>query len=198
MAMAETRRRAGYAVGIVGPMLGWVAANQWLLYFYTEVLLIPAATAGLIFAIGMIWDAVSDPVIGWAADRTRSRWGRYRAWLLWAAVPYAISIPLVFTNVGLGSGAAAVGLLLVINIVFRTLYSAVYMPYTAMLAAIAPSYDERTSYTSWKTAFVTASNLCVSLAFFSIVQAAGGETAQGFAAAGAVFGVLAFVSSWAG
>lgn len=187
--------KLGYAIGIAGPMLGWVAAGQYLLFFYTEVLGLPPAQAGLVFAVGMIWDALSDPLIGAAADRTRSRWGRYRPWLLWAAVPYALSLPLAFSvpPVGVDVLLWAFGT----HIIFRTLYSFVYMPYTAMLAAIATGYDERTSLTSWKTGVVKATNLVVSVGFFTMVLAIGGErSAIGFPAAAAVLGVAAVATIW--
>lgn len=183
--------RAGYAVGIVGPMLGWIVGGQYLLYFYTEVLHLPAAVAGLVFGIGMVWDAISDPLIGALADRTRSRWGRYRAWLLWGCVPYGLSIPLVFSGLAPGAGALTVAAVIATNVVFRTLYSVVYMPYTAMLVAIAPGYDERTAYTSWKTAFVFATHLFVSVSFYTIVLASGGETVRGFTIAAAILGAIA-------
>ena len=80
-------QKVGYGLGIFGPMLGWVAAMQYLMYFYTEVVGISPPQAGLIFLIGMGWDAISDPLIGAVADRTRTRWGRYRPYLLFGAVP---------------------------------------------------------------------------------------------------------------
>jgi GPH family glycoside/pentoside/hexuronide:cation symporter len=175
---------------MVGPMLGWVATNQYLLYFYTEILRLPPGVAGLIFGIGMVWDALTDPVIGWLSDRTHSRWGRYRAWLLWAAIPYGLSLPLAFAGWDASLGALAITAAMATNLLFRTLYSAVYMPYTAMLAAIASGYDERTSYTSWKTVFIFGSNLAVSFGFLTIALAFGGETVAGFASAAAIFGLI--------
>ena len=186
--------RAGYAVGIVGPMLGWIVGGQYLLYFYTEVLHLPAALAGLVFGVGMVWDAISDPLIGALADRTRSRWGRYRAWLLWGCVPYGLSIPLAFSSLVPTGGALALLVVIATNVIFRTLYSIVYMPYTAMLVAIAPGYDERTSYTSWKSAFVFATHLLVSASFYTIVLLTGGETARGFTIAATMLGGIAIIA----
>ena len=185
----------GYALGIAGPMLGWVAAGQYLLFFYTEVLGLKPAQAGLVFAFGLVWDAISDPLIGAAADRTRTRWGRYRPWLLWSAVPYALSLPLAFSSPPAGINALAWAF--VTHTIFRTLYSFVYMPYTAMLAAIAPGYDERTDLTSWKTAVVKGTNLLVSIGFYSLVLTVGQHrSALGFPLAGAVLGVAAVASVW--
>ncbi len=185
----------GYALGIAGPMLGWVAAGQYLLFFYTETLGLTPAQAGLVFAFGLVWDAISDPLIGAAADRTRTRWGRYRPWLLWSAVPYALSLPLAFSAPPGGINALAWAF--VTHLVFRTLYSFVYMPYTAMLAAIAPSYDERTDLTSWKTAVVKGTNFLVSVGFYTLVLAVGQNRATlGFPLAGAVLGVGAVASIW--
>jgi glycoside/pentoside/hexuronide:cation symporter, GPH family len=187
--------KLGYGVGIAAPMLGWVAAAQYLLFFYTELVGLSAAQAGLIFAIGMVWDALTDPVIGALADRTRSRWGRYRAYLLWAAIPYALAVPLAFTPPPAAIDAFA--FTLATHVIFRTVYTLVYMPYTAMLAGITRDYDERTSLTSWKTAFVFATNLFVSVAFITLVLRFGGERSPAaFQTAAAVLGALAALAAW--
>jgi hypothetical protein len=80
-------RRIGYGIGDIGFNLYFTTASLYLLFYYTDVLGLPPATAGWIFAGALIWDAIIDPLMGWAASRTRSRWGRYRPWLLWGAVP---------------------------------------------------------------------------------------------------------------
>ncbi|MEM9529516.1 MAG: glycoside-pentoside-hexuronide (GPH):cation symporter [Pseudomonadota bacterium] len=189
-------RKLGYGLGIYGPMLGWVAALQYLLYFYTEVVGLAPTQAGLIFMIGMVWDAVSDPLIGTLADRTRTRWGRYRPYLLFGALPYGISIAILFTPPS-GSPGTMFAIALAAHLVFRTGYTLVYMPYTAMIARMTVDYDSRTDLTAFKTFFVFAGNLTVSFAFYALVMRFGsGEERAGFAPAAALIGVVAALTAW--
>ena len=80
--------RLGYAIGIYGVFLAWMTVALYLLYFYTDVMGLSLAHAGLIFLIASVWDAVTDPLMGWLIERGRSRWGKYRPYLLFAALYY--------------------------------------------------------------------------------------------------------------
>ena len=189
-------RKLGYGLGIFGPMLGWVAAMQYLMYFYTEVIGLAPAKAGLIFLIGMAWDAVSDPLIGAVADRTRTRWGRYRPFLLFGALPYGISIALLFTPPD-GSPQFVFLATLGAHLLFRTGYTLVYMPYTAMIARLTVDYDSRTDLTTFKTFFVFCGNLAVSFTFYALVMAFGdGVERDGFLPAAALIGICAAATAW--
>lgn len=189
-------RKVGYGLGIFGPMLGWVAAMQYLMYFYTEVVGLTPSRAGLIFLIGMVWDAVSDPLIGAIADRTRSRWGRYRPYLLFGAAPYGLSIALLFTPPE-GTPELVFVAALGAHLLFRTGYTVVYMPYTAMIARLTTDYDSRTDLTAFKTFFVFCGNLTVSFAFYALVVALGnGNERAGFLPAAALIGVVAAGTTW--
>jgi GPH family glycoside/pentoside/hexuronide:cation symporter len=75
------RRRFGYGIGDLAFNLYFTTASLYLLLYYTDVLGLPPATGGWIFAIALIWDAITDPVMGYIASRTRTRWGRYRPYL---------------------------------------------------------------------------------------------------------------------
>lgn len=195
--------KLGYGIGIYGPMLGWVAALQWLMYFYTEVVGLNPAAAGLIFMVGMVWDAISDPGIGLLADRTRTRWGRYRPYLLFGSVPFAAAIAFLFFNPPLAAGSdslmgfsPAFWIALATHLLFRTGYTVVYMPYTAMIARMTPDYDTRTSLVGYKTMFVFAGNLTVSFLFYKLVLALGdGQESAGFFPAAAVVGSIAALTS---
>lgn len=189
-------QKLGYGLGIFGPMLGWVAALQFLMYFYTEVVGLTPPQAGLIFMIGMVWDAISDPLIGAIADRTRTRWGRYRPYLLFGALPYGVSIALLFTPFS-GSAALVFGLTLATHLFFRTGYTLVYMPYTAMIARLTTNYDSRTDLTAFKTFFVFCGNLAVSYVFYTMVlKFGGGVERDGFLPAAALIGVVATATAW--
>lgn len=184
-----------YGLGIFGPILGWVAAMQYLMYFYTDVVGLDPAKAGLVFMIGMVWDAVSDPLIGYVADRTRTRWGRFRPYIIFGALPYAIGLTLAFSPSLLGLRDIFVATL-VTHLVFRTTYTLLVIPYTAMLSRITTTYDSRTLLTSVKTAFIFIGNLIISLGFYTIVlHSGGGDEGVGFSRAALLFGVLAALTS---
>ena len=99
--------------------------------FYTDVMGLAAGTAGTIILIARLWDAFFDPVMGVLADRTNTRWGKFRPWVLWTSVPWGIAMLLAYTNPGLGSTGNLVYACLT-NILLMTLYSANNTPYSAM------------------------------------------------------------------
>ena len=166
------------------------------MYFYTEVVGLEPAKAGLIFMIGMVWDAISDPLIGIAADRTRTRWGRYRPYLLFGALPYGVCIALLFTPPG-GSESTVFLTALVAHLLFRTSYTLVYMPYTAMIARLTTDYDARTELTAFKTFFVFSANLTVSFFFYTLVFKLGaGDESKGFLPTASLIGIIAAGTCW--
>jgi GPH family glycoside/pentoside/hexuronide:cation symporter len=97
--------KAGYGIGVYGIFLAWMTTAIALMNFYTEVMGLSAQDAGTIFLLASIWDAVTDPAMGWINDRVKTRWGRYRPWLLFAAVPFAASFAALFYRPQLGPGA---------------------------------------------------------------------------------------------
>lgn len=185
------RRRLGYGVGDFAFNLFFTTASLYLLYYYTDVLGLPPATAGWIFAAPMIWDAVADPVMGYLASRTRSRWGRYRPYLLFGTVPLAASWMLMFAGSGL-SGSALVLFALATHMLFRTLYTVVSMPYLSLSAVMTPDSGERGVLASFRMVAATASGLFV--AFSTLKLAAlfgGGDSMRGFLYVAILYGALA-------
>lgn len=83
------REKIGYGFGDMASSMFWKIFGMYLLFFYTKVFGITPAAAGTMFLVTRIWDSLNDPIMGLLADRTRSRWGRYRPYLLWGAFPFA-------------------------------------------------------------------------------------------------------------
>ena len=91
--------RLGYGIGDTAICLYWSGVGLYLLYFYTDVVGISPELAGTIYLIGMMWDALTDPYMGYIAERTRTRWGVYRPYLLFGNIPLALSfICLLYTS----------------------------------------------------------------------------------------------------
>jgi len=128
--------------------------------FYTNVFGITAAAAGTLLLVGRFWDAVFDPFMGTMADRTNTRWGKFRPWVLWSAVPFAAAFVLVFTTPHFG----ATGKLIyayAMYILLMTLYSVNNTPYSALNGVITGDVNERTSLSSYRFFFSMAAALIV-------------------------------------
>ena len=157
------------AIGIEGsakdtllPMLGYQSASIMLggagyivlLYFMTyltEVEGLSAAQAGLAHLIPIIWDAITDPVMGIITDRTRSRMGKHRPWFLVGALPVAVFYFLMWYSCGIsgqGNSSATMWYYICTYALYKTAYTITAIPHAAMLPGIAPGYFERTQYNS--------------------------------------------------
>ncbi|MEL7454806.1 MAG: MFS transporter, partial [Pseudomonadota bacterium] len=152
--------RLGFGIGDFGLNGFYTGLNLFLLYYYTDVLGIRPALAGLLFAVPLIWDAVTDPLMGILAGRTRSRWGRLRPYLLFGCVPLAISfvglfaMPLLFPS-------AVIAASLIAHLVFRTCFTIVTVPYSALTANLTSESGERGALTAFRMTFATLGALAV-------------------------------------
>ena len=201
--MAQTRQRqlsyggrVGYATGIYGFFLAWMMVGLYLLYFYTDVLGLTPAAAGLVFFIATMWDAATDPVMGWLIEKTHTRWGKYRPYLLLAAVPFAASFASIFYVPDL-EGPSLFVWALVLHIVFRTFYTAIYIPYTGLIARLSTDADERASIAGVKSVFISLSSLSVSFLGLPAVTYFGGpDEARGFLRVALICASLGILTLW--
>jgi len=171
-------RRAGYAVGDLGCNLYWQSISLFLYFFYTDVLGISPVWAGVAFAVGSMFDAISDPVMGSIADRTRGgARGRYRPYLLWGAVPLGLSFAAMFYVPPL-SGLALVVYATLAHVLCRTFFTVVSIPYLAMSSNLTSDSGERANIAGLRMVF--AATGAVTIAFFlpKLVAAATGQVAQ--------------------
>jgi GPH family glycoside/pentoside/hexuronide:cation symporter len=195
--------KAGYGIGVYGIFLAWMTTAIALMNFYTEVMGLSAQDAGTIFLLASIWDAVTDPAMGWINDRVKTRWGRYRPWLLFAAVPFAASFAALFYRPQLGAGADLFLWALVAHLIFRTFYTAVYMPYTAMIARLSTNAPERSAIAGVKNVFSAGAALTISFFLFDAIdwlgggkRAAGGDEAHGFMLAALIIACVTVLALW--
>lgn len=185
-------RRLGYGVGDFGFNLFFTTASLYLLFYYTDVLGLPPATAGWVFAIALIWDAIFDPIMGYAANRTRTRWGRYRPYLLFGGLPLAASWALIFLPVRF-EGAALVLFAASAHIIFRTMYAVVGMPYLALSATMTRDSHERGVLASIRMVAATCCGLFSAFSTLKLVEIFGGGSTGFFWTAIAYGGVATLV-----
>lgn len=136
--------RIGFGVGDLSFNLVWQGTSLFLLYFYTDILGIAPAIAGTIYLAAMIWDAVTDPLIATLADRTYTPMGKYRPWLLYGAVPFALSYPLAFSAPPSFLPFGIVAWALITHIILRTTFTTVSMPFNSLQARLTNDAQERT------------------------------------------------------
>ncbi|MEO8593472.1 MAG: MFS transporter [Candidatus Solibacter sp.] len=152
--------KAGYSLGDAAANFVFQTMILFQLSFYTDTLGITAAAAGTLLLVGRLWDGFFDPMMGVMADRTNTRWGKFRPWVIWTAVPWAVVMVLAYTNPGLGSTGNLVWACLT-NVLLMTLYSANNTPYSAMSGVMTGDVNERTSLSSFRFVSVMVAQLLV-------------------------------------
>ena len=136
------RRYIGYGLGDFAFNFYWLPLQVFLLKYYTDVLGLDSGTAGIIVMVCLIWDGLVDPLIGIVANKTRTRFGRYRPYMLFGAIPLAASFSLVFLPVPFHDTSLII-YALATQLLFRTVYAAVNIPYGAMMASMTRDSMER-------------------------------------------------------
>jgi len=137
------KERIGYGIGDTACHFSWDMAGMFLFFYFTDVYGISAAAAGTIMMIARIWDAIADPIVGIIADRTSTKQGKFRPYMLWFAIPLSVTLVVLFTTPDFGETgkiiyAASAYLLL------STFYTAVNLPYSALSGVMTLDAGERT------------------------------------------------------
>ena len=153
--------KLGYSFGDAAANFVFMTMILFQANFYTDVMGIAAATAGLIILVARLWDAFFDPLMGVLADRTRTRWGRFRPWILFTALPWGIVMVLAYTVPHGWSATALIRYAFVTNVLLMTLYSANNMPYAALGGVMTGDVDERARLNSYRFVAVNLAQLAV-------------------------------------
>ena len=185
------KTRLGYGIGDIAICLYWSGVGLYLLYFYTDVVGISPTLAGLIYGIGMFWDAITDPFMGYMAERTRTKWGVYRPYLLFGNIPLALSFILLFWVPPL-EGQALFFFLLFANLLHRTCFTLVSVPFSSLTPRITSDSQERTNLTGFRMLGAqTGTNLMALLAFPIIFWVGGEDESLGFVVLATIAGLTA-------
>ena len=182
--------KIAYGLGDTASNFFFQFFNLFLLFYYTDVVGIAAASVGTLFLVARVYDAVLDPVIGVMADRTHTRWGQFRPWILMGAIPYGVFGYLMFVNPAF-SPEGKLKYAYLTYIALMTAYSAINIPYSALMGVMSSSSQERTSLSSYRFICAFAGGFLVSSLVLPVRQWLGGtDQAAGFRATMGVFAVV--------
>jgi len=154
----------------------WQTFMVYLMIFYTDVFGISGKAVGLMLLLARIWDGVNDPMMGAIADRTNTRWGKFRPYFIWMVVPLAIFGWLTFTSPSFGMGGK-IAWAYCTYIPLMMLYTAINIPYTALLGVISPNPVDRTTVSSIKFMFAFGAGTLISFYLLPMTKALGGVKA---------------------
>lgn len=171
------KEKIGFSLGDCASNLFFQTFILFLLFFYTDVYGLPAAVVGTMFLVTRIWDAFFDPIIGMIADRTKTRWGKFRPFLLWFALPFGIIGVLTFTTPGFSDSGKLIYAYITYSIMMM-LYSAINVPYSALMGVITSNSEQRTILSSYRFVAAFSGSFIVQAATMYLVNYFGKGNAQ--------------------
>jgi len=192
-AKTSFKSRLGFGAGEFSSSIFFTVTSFWLMNFLTDEVRLSAALAGTALLVGKIWDAVIDPFIGHLSDRTRSRWGRRRPYLLFFSIPFGVAFVFMFTNPGISSQIGKFIWAMLIYVLLCTVYSLTNIPYNALLPEMSDDYNERTSISGFKQIFAVLGTLLGAGAALPIMGLFPNRTI-GYTGMAATFGLLGTLS----
>ena len=166
------REKCGYGLGDAASNIFWKLFSMYLLFFYTDIFGLPAAAVGTMFLVTRIWDALIDPVVGVMADRTQTRWGKFRPYLLWFLVPFGVLGVLTFTTPDFGPTGKLVYAYVTYSLMMMV-YSLVNVPYASLLGVISPDTKVRTTLSSFRMVFAFGGGILSLVLIEPLVRAFG-------------------------
>lgn len=176
--MVKLSEKIGYGLGDMSASMFWKLFGAYLMIFYTDVFGLSAAVVGTMFLITRVWDSVFDPIVGVVADRTETRWGKFRPYLLWLAIPFGGMAILTFYTPSLGDTGKIVYAFITYSLMMMV-YSAINVPYASLLGVMSPNPQDRNVLSTFRMMFAYIGSFVALLLFMPLVGAfTGGDTSQ--------------------
>ncbi|AUX92575.1 glycoside-pentoside-hexuronide (GPH):cation symporter [Mixta gaviniae] len=191
-ATLSVKEKISYGLGDMASHIGLENVIIFLTFYYTDVVGLPAVFVGTLFLLARVADAIVDPAMGLIADRTRTRWGRFRPWLLWLAVPFGISCLLIYA---VPESLSLSGKMIYASVTYclmMLLYTAINIPYCSMGAIITSDDTQRISLQSYRFFLATLGGAMSTFLMMPLAQwIGGGNKLDGY------FGAMAIMASLA-
>ena len=187
----SVKEKVGYALGDTAANFIFQTMVMFQLVFYTDTFGISAIAAGTLLVVVRFWDAIFDPIMGIVADRTNTRWGKFRPWIIWTAVPFGIMGFLTFVTPDFSAGGKLI-YAYVTYIILMMVYSANNLPYSALSGVMTGDLGERTSLSSYRFVFAMLAQLIIQGLALPMVNYFGqGDSAKGYQFTMGIFSALA-------
>ncbi|WEK37463.1 MAG: MFS transporter [Candidatus Pseudobacter hemicellulosilyticus] len=154
------KEKVGYGFGDFASSMFWKLFSVYLLYFYTDVFGLPALAVGTMFLVTRIWDTALDPLIGILSDRTSTRWGKFRPYILWMAIPFGVAGVLTFSAPELGNTGKLIYAYGTYTLMMMV-YSAINVPYASLMGVMTPDIKARTTLSTFRFIFAFAGSIFV-------------------------------------
>jgi glycoside/pentoside/hexuronide:cation symporter, GPH family len=187
------REKVGFSLGDAGANFVFQTIMMFQLIFYTDSFRISATAIAILFLVGRLFGAVADPIMGIIADRTETRWGKFRPWILWTAIPFGIIGFLAFTTPNFTETVKII-YAFVTYILLMAVYSANNIPYSALSGVITGDQKQRNSLFSFRFIFVVLATIAIQVFALPMVNHFGkGDTAKGWMITMGIFSALAML-----
>ena len=172
--MTKLSEKIGYGFGDMSSSMFWKIFGAYLMIFYTDIFGIPALIVGTMFAVTRVWDSFFDPIVGVLADRTNTRWGKFRPYLLYLALPFAVIGIFTFITPPFGETGKVVYAFVTYTLMMMV-YSAINVPYASLLGVMSPNPSDRNTLATYRMMFAYIGSLIALLLFMPLVNAFGGD-----------------------
>ncbi|MGK9475320.1 MFS transporter [Melioribacter sp. OK-6-Me] len=186
--------KVAYGCGDFASSMFWKLFSMFLLFFYTDIFGISAAAVGTMFLVTRIWDAINDPMMGMICDRTETRWGKFRPYLLFGAVPFAILGIITFSTPDFSPSGKLIYAYVTYTLMMMV-YTAVNVPYSSLMGVMTNNPLERTSLASFRFVGAFSGGILVTATASYLVEYFGGvaNPAQGYQLAVSIYAILAAI-----
>ena len=185
------KEKIGYGVGDTASCLYFQTFSMFLMYFYTDTFGISAAAVGTMFLVTRIWDTLNDPIMGMITDRTHTKYGKFRPWILWMIIPYMITGVALFYTPNLGLTGKLIYAYITYSLVTMA-YTAINIPYGALLGVMSSNPDQRTQLSSFRFLGAFSGNIIIQGVLIYLVAFYGkGNDQVGYPLSMATFALIA-------
>jgi GPH family glycoside/pentoside/hexuronide:cation symporter len=195
------KEKIGYGFGDAASSMFWKLFSMYLMFFYTDIFGISAVVVGTMFLVTRIWDAAFDPFVGILADRTETRWGKFRPYLIWVMIPFGVMGVITFTTPDFGTTGKIIYAYITYSLMMMV-YSLINVPYASLLGVMSSDGKERTSLATFRFIFAFGGSLLVlALAkpladIFSNMNSGPSNLQFGWQMATVVFAIIAIIFFW--